>query len=300
MRNIVCIILLFILSSSAKAAMKRVPLETTATGHLATTAVINGTKAKFVVDTGATGSVIDVHQLAFFGVDKPNTTIDGVGLGDEKSGIVSTYNIKIDSFEIAGFPIALTTIFSNDNSMLGEGYAGLIGRDALIELHALIDLSSPQLLIPEQEGDIQSFFEQEINQTYRVEPLIPTPMGFSLVQSTINNTQVNLLVDTGSTHIVLDSGTAKETLKLNLSVHPKAKTINGAGQEVSMQVASGAKLRVGVVETQQDLFVSELGALKGAVEQEYEGTFAGILGSGLLSESTAIIDVKRSKLYLKQ
>lgn len=299
MKRVFGFALLLLISSTATAAMRRIPLEITPTGHLATTAVINGVEAKFVVDTGATGSVIDVHQLATFGVDKPDSSIDGVAVGDEESGIIPTYLIAIDSYEIAGFPLALTQIFSNDNSMLGEGYAGLIGRDALIELHALLDLATPQLLIPEQESDVQTFFAQDANQAFSVEPLIPTSMGFSLLHATINEKPVNLLVDTGSGYIVLDGDTARKALDLSLKNHPMAKTLNNAGEEVPMQMASGAKLKVGIAETGEDLLVTDLDALKAAVEQNYDGTFAGILGNSLLTRYSAIIDVKDSKLYLR-
>lgn len=299
MKTLLVLALLIGVSAPVSASLKKVPLTVSDSGHLTMLATINGVEAKFIVDTGATGSVIDVHQLATFNIEKPEASIDGVGIGDEESGNVATYIIDIESYEIADLPVALSKIFSNDTAFMGEEYAGLIGRDALVELHALVDLTVPQLLVPEKEDDIKTFFEQPANQTYSAEPLISTAMGFSLIRGAINQNPVNLLLDTGSSMVVLDKTAVKDQLKLHVEDHPTAKTQNAAGQEVSMQRITGEHLQVGGAEITGDFMVTDFGALKAAVEQDYEGIFAGIVGNSLLKQHAAIVDVKNNTLYLR-
>ena len=49
--------------------MEVMPLVKTEEGHLEIQASINSVKAKFILDSGATGSVIDSNKLSVFGIE---------------------------------------------------------------------------------------------------------------------------------------------------------------------------------------------------------------------------------------
>jgi predicted aspartyl protease len=75
--SLICITAFF---SSAKASDKTdfslLPLIKNATGHYEISATVNGVEATFIVDTGATGTVIDTNKLSMFDITTKNDAFD--------------------------------------------------------------------------------------------------------------------------------------------------------------------------------------------------------------------------------
>ena len=86
--SLICITAFF---SSAKASDKTdfslLPLIKNATGHYEISATVNGVEATFIVDTGATGTVIDTNKLSMFDSTTKNDAFEGVGIGSGEERI---------------------------------------------------------------------------------------------------------------------------------------------------------------------------------------------------------------------
>jgi predicted aspartyl protease len=80
--------------------MEIAPLTKTQDGHLKMQASINGINATFVLDRGATGTVIDTNKLSVFGISTKQDKIVGLRIGDAQTGKIETFTVDIKQFSI--------------------------------------------------------------------------------------------------------------------------------------------------------------------------------------------------------
>ncbi|MDO6477813.1 retropepsin-like aspartic protease [Alteromonas sp. 1_MG-2023] len=141
------------------AAMDEIPLQVTDDGHFSLKAAVNGKEGKFILDTGSTGSVVGLSKLEHFGIKIASSGINGVTAGDEKEGTTQTFPVSIRSMVIENYELTLRNIYANSIGQLGPDIDGIIGHDAIVELHALVDINKGRLLVPEDESDTKDFFQ---------------------------------------------------------------------------------------------------------------------------------------------
>ena len=279
--------------------MQIIPLNKTHDGHLELQASINGVTGTFVLDTGATGTVLDINKLSQFGLSVGQERINGVAVGDKETGRIDTFPVEITEFSIHRNKVDIKLIFANDVSgQLGPEVMGLVGNDALINLNALIDVKNSQLLIPQQKNDPQSVLAESSMGTYETISLQKSPMGFSFVDVKINENDVRLLVDTGAPQIVLDES-ALVQLGYKLEEHPTAKSVVAEGVELPMKVYKNGFIALGNLTLSDDFFTTDFTALMNAVNVEGEPKLIGILGNKHLAQLNTIIDASNAKLYIK-
>jgi clan AA aspartic protease (TIGR02281 family) len=203
--------LLFVTPFLTFAKMQIIPLTKTPDGHMEIQASINNVEAKFILDTGATGTIIDTNQLNVFGITKGQEKIDGVRVGDAETGKIETFPVDINQFSIGKNQLNIKSIYANDSSgQFASDVMGLIGYDALFELNALLDVKEAELLIPENQQDIQVFLNNSTSTAYQTVSLHKSPMGFSFVDALIENKPVRLLVDSGAPELILDESSLVE------------------------------------------------------------------------------------------
>lgn len=292
-------IALLLFSSITFAKMAIVPLQKTLDGHLEILASINGVQGKFILDTGATGTLIDVNHLAQFGLKSNDTKLVGVRSGDEQSGKVETFNVDINSFEIAGHKVNLSSVFANDTSArLGPDVVGLIGQDALSELQALLDLTVPRLLIPERPEDLQLLLGDSQRPHYETIQLHLNDMGLSFVDIKLNQQEARLIVDSGASTTVLDESIVEE-MGFELKNHPTAVSMGAEGVEHPLKMLHQGVINVGQSEVSGDFFAADFTALRNAINHEQQLIFVGVLGNKQLVELGSIIDLYNGNLYIK-
>jgi len=184
--------------SLSYAKIEVVPLIKTEEGHLEIHASINGVNAKFLLDTGATGSLIDSNKLSVFGIEIGQEKINGVRIGDEQTGRIDIFPVQIKQFSIGNTQLNISSIYANDSSgQFEKDVMGLIGYDALAESRALLDVKNLQLLIPEKQGDVQAWLSDTFNNAFTAIDLHKSAMGFSFVDAKLGDKYVRLLIDTG-------------------------------------------------------------------------------------------------------
>ena len=281
------------------AKMTIVPLTKNEEGHLEIRASINGVDAKFILDTGATGTVIDINKLNVFGITISQEKIAGIRIGDAETGKIETFPVSIEQFSIAQKQLNIKSIYSNDTSGKFEtDVMGLIGYDALADLSALLDVKNLQLLIPENQGDIKKWLSDSANTAYQTIDLYKSAMGFSFVDVQLGDKQVRLLVDTGAPELILDESVLIE-FGYELASHPTAKSVVAEGIELPMKVLKNGGVTLGSMTLSGDFFTTDFTALMNAVNVQNQPRLIGILGNKHLLQMNTLIDVANGKLYIK-
>lgn len=290
---------LLLISSFSFAKMDIIPLQQTSEGHLEIQASINGVQGTFIVDTGATGTVIDLNQLAKFGLQKNDEPMVGIRSGDKDSGTIETFTVDLKSFSVSGHKVNISRVYTNNAAEQFEAnIVGLIGQDALTELGALLDLNIPRLLIPESPEDLKKLLGDSQAPEYETIQLQRSDMGFSFVDITLNHHKLRLLVDSGASETVMDQSVLLQ-LGFALDQHPTAKSIVAEGIELPMTVLSGTTITLGKAQLKGDFFASDFSALMQTINQDQQRLFVGVLGNKQLVELGSIIDLSTRKLYIK-
>lgn len=288
------------LSSLLHAKMQIIPLHKTQGGHLEIEASINQVKGKFILDTGATGTVINTNKLGAFGITKGQEKIDGIRIGSEETGKIATFPIEITQFSIGQTQLKITSIYSNDNSWKhAPDVMGIIGYDAIFELNALLDVQQSQLLIPENKTDIETLLGNSNSPQYKMIGLHKSPMGFNFVDAKLGANSVRLLVDTGAPGVFLDESVLIQ-FGLQLETHPTAKTIIEEGLELPVKIYRQGQIQIGGEVLMDDFFTTDFSALMKAVNVDGQFKLIGVLGNKHLAQLSSIIDLANAKLYIKK
>lgn len=127
-----------------------VPLNRTKCGQLEIDARVNGRAARLVVDTGASGTVVDRESLRAWGIATAQED-KNVAVGCGGSNPAST--ILIEELGLEGLTLANVSVhatdFSHTNAALAAGGAdridGVLGGDILQSRSAVIDYGKSRL-----------------------------------------------------------------------------------------------------------------------------------------------------------
>lgn len=281
------------------AKMQVIPLHKNHEGYFEIEASINQVKGKFILDTGATGTVVDTNKLNVFGITKGKEKIDGVAVGNEETGIIETFSVDITQFSIGQTQLNIKSIYSNESSgRYAPDIMGLIGYDALFHLNALLDIKKVQLLIPENKDDIELLLSKSTTAKYETIELHKSPMGFNFVDVQLSGNVVRLIVDTGAPELVMDES-ALIQYGFQLESHPTAKTVISEDVELPMKVYRNGKVLIGNEMVIDDFLITDFSALMKAVNVEDQPPVIGILGNKHLVQLNSIIDIANAKLYIK-
>jgi hypothetical protein len=236
-----------------------------------------------------------------FGITTKNDAFEGVGIGSGEEGIIETFPIDIESYVLGEHTIDITTIFSNDvMTQFGNDIAGIVGYDAINELHALLDIPNSQLVVPNRPNEAASYLEtQQQNINYVPVTLSKSPMGFSFIHAIIKNRRVRLLVDSGAPQLVLDEKTLLDW-EIILADHPSARTVLTNGVEIPAKIYQAGKVNIGGQTITDDFFTSDFGSLMELVNVEGEPPLVGVLGNKHLLQLGSVIDVKAEKVFIKE
>jgi len=137
---------------------RAVPLRTLASGHHIVDVELNGRPATFVLDTGASATIIHTPEAANFGITGEAIGSRGaIGLGGGQPA--SQY--RIDSFAIGGVPtrqrrisaLNLAQVTSALSALAGAPVHGIIGQDVMNEHRAIIDVRAAAVHLMEADSD---------------------------------------------------------------------------------------------------------------------------------------------------
>ena len=130
-----------------------IPIVLNAIGHLEAEVTIDGIKTGFLIDTGASNTVIDIgfakHNLMEF--SSMNEKGGGVGTSQMVLFHKQVNLFMINNFEIPSFDLYATDFQHVKDSLAKKGITepcnGVIGADILIRYEAVIDYKKQKLYL---------------------------------------------------------------------------------------------------------------------------------------------------------
>ena len=130
-----------------------IPILLNAIGHLEVEVTIDGIKTGFLIDTGASNTVIDIgfakHNLMEF--SSMNEKGGGVGTSQMVLFHKQVNLFMINNFEIPSFDLYATDFQHVKDSLAKKGITepcnGVIGADILIRYEAVIDYKKQKLYL---------------------------------------------------------------------------------------------------------------------------------------------------------
>ena len=129
-----------------------VKLKKTKTNHFEIKASINGTKGRFIVDTGASNSCVGFDEIVTFGLSTEASEHKAAGAGPtEIDTQLSKKNIlKIGDFKLKKITLVLLDLAHINNALIKQDAKpvnGIIGADILEKSKAIIDYNKKRVYL---------------------------------------------------------------------------------------------------------------------------------------------------------
>jgi predicted aspartyl protease len=291
--------IVIIISGISHAQMTKISLGKTEDGHFTLPVSINKVSTTFILDTGATGSLIDENELENFMLVASPQVIKGLRTGDVQSSQIDTKTVQIQNFKIGNTDAQLARIFTHVmTGTLDKGVTGLVGQDAIVNLKGLVNVAQSTLLLPADPQELNTYIENLKSGGYTTIFMQPHSMGFHYVDAMLAGKNVRLIVDTGAPSIVLDKGLMKG-MGLTIIPHATAQSFDGSGNWVPLDVLKNGTIRLNNIELHSDPLVSDLSGLMQALNVSLKVPFVGVIGLKELVQLEAIIDLSQEQMYIR-
>ncbi len=130
----------------------KIKLEKMVTNHLQVKASINGVKGRFILDTGASNSCVDLDLIAFFNLDAQESETKAAGAGATNMETLQSddNHLKIEDWQTKKCHLVLFNL-EHVNKALSDHNAedvhGIIGADILEKGKAFIDYDKKYLYL---------------------------------------------------------------------------------------------------------------------------------------------------------
>lgn len=135
----------------------QVKLKKAKTEHLLMKGAINGIEAKFLLDTGASGTVMDLNQAEKYNLTYEKEDKDeAAGLTGNKLELFNSEktNLFLNDFEIQDFSFKLIDLGPLSAALAAEKVKGvccIVGADILDKYKAIIDYTKLNLFLLEED-----------------------------------------------------------------------------------------------------------------------------------------------------
>ena len=131
---------------------EKITLKKINTNHFEVKAKINGVKGKFILDTGASNSCLDVNLAEKFKlhVQDSNTKAAGAGAIGIETKIATHNKIELKKWKFYNFAIVLIDLTHVNTALTEHGSEevdGIIGADILEKGNAIIDYKNKLLYL---------------------------------------------------------------------------------------------------------------------------------------------------------
>lgn len=307
----------FLLSNPASEARERsssvpslpgyeaVPVYYNSLNRMLLEAMVNGRRARFIVDTGANISVLEVRRARALGVaavgpDSPYgefTTLNG----REHCRVGYITSLRAASMDFGGVPMAL---FSKANAgpetgslipLRGESEDGFFGADILTRHKAVINCATRTIFFQTGSSSHPQIARFASSQHFVRVPLRDEGSRVFTVPASVNGHPCRLVVDTGAFVTVLDLHRAREFGLSFGGTFVNGNFTDGVQRQIGLSQA--ANLMIGDYPVPAQKLAAE--ELPSFVIESGGAHVAGILGMEFLRVGHAILDFESMSLFLK-
>jgi predicted aspartyl protease len=268
-----------------------IPFEYVGNQILISARVNGGAEQKFVVDTGASQTVIDKTVAQSIGPQTMSTFTVTAGSKAVPLGYLSIQKVQIGDLTMENIP-ALVADLASFKATLGHRPAGLIGTSVLKRFAVTIDYRDRKIVLTDPlklqvpEGAI----------------IVPTSPAFGSTLLVVNGTidgqhPMNFLVDTAAGFNNLPHEMAK---KLNVgAVLPVGQVFGLEGQKMSIGSVQFKSLEVGGFKLQNPVFAIQLQQAPEKPSGLFTAGKMGIIGNPIWSSARVTIDYRNDRLLIE-
>lgn len=138
-----------------KKEYKRIPLSVNSIGHFEIDGLVNGVDCKFILDTGASGTVINNSDISTFNLMALSEDEDkAAGLGTTTLSVQKSKGntIELNGFRISDWQLGIIDIGHVNEALVNKGAAsinGVLGADIMNTFDAVIDYKDRALFLKE-------------------------------------------------------------------------------------------------------------------------------------------------------
>ena len=272
--------------------------------HLEVSAKINGISGRFLVDTGAQITVVDVRSLRKFRLTSVKTgvrVIGAVGGPGERIEAALASNLRVGPCEASPFLLGVSDLSAlNQGRPRGGGpFDGIIGADVLQSFGIVIDCAGLELYARRSSnGGASSGLGRFLaGYGYRDVPLKRSSISDFEVVANVNKKRVLWLVDTGAAITLLDATVSR---KAGIKLKRTNFTVGGAGggrRRIDIGIVDSLKLSS--VQMGSAVIAASDISVNAALNEPGKVPIDGYLGADFLREKRAVIDCAAMHLYLR-
>ncbi|HFS67793.1 MAG TPA: acid protease [Flavobacteriia bacterium] len=136
----------------ARKGYKAIKMKRLKTNHFMVKVTINNKTGRFILDTGASNSCIDVHDASKFDLltNSSNTLAAGAGATNMKTHESVNNSISLGKWQFHNFHLVLFDLSHVKSALLQHGEPdidGIIGADILLKGKAIIDYKKNRLYL---------------------------------------------------------------------------------------------------------------------------------------------------------
>ncbi len=129
-----------------------IKLKKTKTNHFELKAKINGSKGRFIIDTGASNSCVGIEEALLFDLATEESEHKATGAGNAEIDTQLSQNNKlsIDSFKLKKVNLILLDLSHINNALIkqkAKPVNGILGADILERGKAIIDYNKKRLYL---------------------------------------------------------------------------------------------------------------------------------------------------------
>jgi predicted aspartyl protease len=268
-------------------------------GHFLVPVNIHGYKTIFLIDTGATSSVLDAELLKKINRKHLTTreNVQGYTAGKTQDEFKQ---YTLNTLSIAGNEVSdITVVEQPIKAMLDGIYSspveGLLGHDALAQLGLSLQLKQAKLV--NFDTVLQSTDKKE---AYSAISIQMSKMGLPYISAHINQQSLGLIIDSGANDIMLDNHKAK-ALKFDKLVFPEGMTaMDQNGNARQLGLVENALVKISHNEIGTHVILDDFSQILEQVNQDSSVNIVGIIGLNALANFDAVIDIANNTLYLKK
>ena len=287
------------------------------TGHHLVNATLNGTNGDFILDTGASQTVLSERYITRFGVDQSDylRTEEGAGAG----GSIEFDIYNISSLNIGKYSSEVKEVLVSDmggvltglSSVTERDIVGIIGQDLIRGGGAVLDVKGNSLnlrtnQVPQTdcqtiaESCSKDFHNRLLSNGYTALPLRRLSIGHNTIEVSINEHPGVFIIDSGARATFLNHEDRSKFDIHGNDVFRGRGTGQGAGGVVTSRrykIAQFALAGHGLDRNNIDTI--DLSSVEAGIQERSNEDIDGVIGQDILTRYESFIDMASDLLYLK-
>jgi predicted aspartyl protease len=135
-----------------KKGYKEIPFKITKTNHLVLKVKLNGSKGRFILDTGASNSCIGFDDVEYFNVEtiESETKASGAGATNMETQKSLQNQLRMNNWRTEELDLVVFDLSHVNNALVGHNAKpihGIIGADVLMQGKGIIDYKKKALYL---------------------------------------------------------------------------------------------------------------------------------------------------------